>query len=465
MDPLALYIQSLSEKEFLLIQKTLKKTPRKMELVRLLRNNSAPGDGDMQKMGYGNGKNAYYTLKHRLLQDIISFRHSLGKNEFILLKERVDNLRILLYSREHPLLEKELKDLEQKCILYEYNEGLYEVYFCAFMLYYYNPQLQKKYRGLLVETEKKTAALKKMEWLFFEIIFEFQDLYFSEKNYRSPTGPALLKELEDTMPAEGSKIGEFFIYSAYLTLCINIHTRDAETAEKMELWLRRVSNLFLYPSVQLRYPNLKFAIDCLLNKYYTLSGNREMFEESLFSLRRSAPEIRGYKPYEKVYFYFLYSFFAFLTERGEYEKAYQFIREEISDLVLYTAGERMRYYLYHMLGVAAFNTQRFGEAEKQFLKARQHNRFITESAHWIVLENSILNIICRALSGNAGEIEHEAALFRKELKRLGLYGPLYRSFIRAAASFPPGGRMPAEAREWLRRIHEENGLLYEVRKQ
>lgn len=452
MDSHANLISVLSDKDAVIISKKLKSHPKKKILFSLLRDNAHSEQEIAAILGYEKKKSAFYTLKHRLTQDIIQIKGELSKNEFLILKEKTDGLRALLYSNEHQILEKELKSLETKCLYFEDYEGLYEVYFCGFMYYYYNPAKRNIYKNKLHQTESKILLFKRMESLFFECIFEYQDLYFAQKSFDMQYPLSLLSELEKIEKELDGVVTKFFFYSSALTIKTNVN--NPATPLQME-WLKQLKQLSKHPAVQLRYPSLHTAILILMHKMYALAQMPQKEKEILDQLRNQHHEICGKKPYEKAHFYFLYA----LINSPHAKEILQIITPSLIRL----SSDQHRFYLYYLLGVYYCKEQNFSKAESMFLKARNYRKAMPDIAHWVIIEASFHTLICRYFTQNESLIAYELRLLKKELKSLHLYDDFYKNFISKLSTYLNSSPVEiSRLYSLLKEVNKEKGLFHSL---
>jgi hypothetical protein len=97
MDYLFNAVKNLSAKEVLLLRKKIGKQSQKLKLFNFV---YELDEGElkeiMEKLGYTEKPAGFYTLKNRLYEDVIDVKMELEKNEVIITKEKVQNLRGLV---------------------------------------------------------------------------------------------------------------------------------------------------------------------------------------------------------------------------------------------------------------------------------------------------------------------------------------------------------------------------------
>ncbi|MFN4124099.1 MAG: hypothetical protein ACK4GL_12445, partial [Flavobacteriales bacterium] len=102
MDTLVQSVKNFSEQEFLKFIKSLKGQPKKKELLKAIYHSEEEKpdfDTIAKSIGYKTSQRAFFTLKHRLIKDIINYRLHQPANEIVKTENRIHELRILLYSK------------------------------------------------------------------------------------------------------------------------------------------------------------------------------------------------------------------------------------------------------------------------------------------------------------------------------------------------------------------------------
>ncbi len=201
MDDLIEIIHQLSPIELSLLKKEMKGDKQKLKLLEyLLANDEINNDEIIEVLNYHNNKNAYYTFKHRLLQEIITFKLKTGKNKVIKIKEEINNLRTLLYSNQPLLLEKKLSDLLKRTTESEIYNDVREIYLCLYILYFDDPKKRSEFK-------QKIRKAKKMSRYSMNLSSFFTSWYFKTR-INSILSPKNLEEETDKVLERMQEINE-----------------------------------------------------------------------------------------------------------------------------------------------------------------------------------------------------------------------------------------------------------------
>jgi len=251
MDKITATLSKLNQADLDLLGIYLKNQPKKIEFLNHLLNCKSDElnyEEISLIMGYAPHSKAFYTLKHRFLNDIQHFKLLAGKNEIGALEGRIKNLRMILYSRESKILEEEINELKKECARLEIYRGLYEINLCDFLLHYPNASKRNqilKRMNAEYETERifNTAELE-----FYRIIFEYQDIYYSGFIHTAGPDEKEMETLNSCQNKLNSNITTFFKISAELTFAL----KPFPDKNKLEAYHFSIGNY----SVSLKIPPL-----------------------------------------------------------------------------------------------------------------------------------------------------------------------------------------------------------------
>jgi len=462
MDPLTISVLNLSDQEYQTLIRRFKDQPRKQDLLNAIRREGSytVDYNDLSdRLGYGRKKSALYTLKHRLTKDLVDFRLSTGKNEFILTKERIQGLRSLLYSKDHPVLEKETKDLMRKSQQLEVVRGIFEIHFCEYLLNYHHAPTRNRIRQLMEEDLEKERVFSLCEIEFYRVVFEFQDVF-----YQARITPSDIHKEEVRLAAEYHEqlkmgISQFILLSVEMTFDLRLaipREKQLRLSERIHL----LYELYLNSHVQLRFPNCSFALECLFNKYYLITGNELEFKQSLLRLDAAAPGIIGYKTYEDVLFYYLFAKVYAMGRNERTQSLRAFLEKTFPEKELPRYSERFNYYLNHLLAIGLLYEGNTRKAEGRLLKARSYAKYLETPAIWIEIENALLKLSIHVSKKEDEMATYEIGVLRRLIRRNDIKKELFTPFLRYAQKHIQSPiRVFMDFREQLRELKETTGLL------
>lgn len=408
-------------------------------------------------LGYEDNRQAFYTLKHRLLEDILSQKLEQGKSPITDVQEKANNLRVLLYSEDYGLLEKNLKQLERKVIELELYSAAVEVYFCYYLLHYNDPKKRRYYQQKVEESQNNYALYSTLEITFYEMVFQSLDVFY----HSIPKVETQLKaHLEESSIAHNklhSNISLFFWLSSKLTI---------ELAPKKEINpshltdSKRLLDLFENSSVKYRYPGCSFAINCLTNRYHYLADNKKEFKQSLTYLSKHVNEIKGYRMYENVYFYYLYINILYLVEEGKYQLIQPFVEANLSYDSIEYSSKKIQFYYYYIIALGHYYNNDFSKAHSALLKARELKHVIESSNSWIYIENQALTIVIQLIYEHSNTFDYEMKSFKKFLIKHQTYSPVWKTFAQMTTAYYKGNFKKAAAlKDVLAEQKREFGVL------
>jgi len=463
MDPLTISILNLRDTEYQLLVKRFNGQPRKQELLLAVRQEGSY-DVDYNelsdRLGYGKKKSALYTLKHRLTKDLVDFRLEVSKNEFILTQERIQGLRSLLYSKDHPFLEKETKDLMRKCKQLDIVRGVFEILFCEYLINYHHLKTRKRIKKEMEVAFEREKTFGLCEIEFYRVVFEFQDAF-----YQAHITPSDYYQEEVKMAAKyhaevDMRISQFILLSVEMTFDLRLGSSPNE-ATKLSERIKLLYELYLNSHVQLRFPNCNFAIECLLNKYYLITGNDIEFKQSIKRLDSEVNAIIGYTTYEDVLFYYLFAkiYSMSRTERSTNLRLY--LEKTFPDKELARYSQRFNFYINHLRAIALIYEGNLRKAEGRILKARSYTKYLEASAIWIEIENALIKLSIHVNLKENDMAIYELGLLKRLSSREGVSKDLFTSFIRFSKKHIQSPiRIFVDYREQLKNLQEKTGLLH-----
>lgn len=427
MDDLIEIIHQLSPGELSALKKEMKGDKQKLKLLEyLLTNDEIINDEIIEVLNYQNNKNAYYTFKHRLLQEIIAFKLRTGKNKVVKIKEEITNLRTLLYSNQPLLLEKKLNDLLKRANECEVYNDVREIYLCLYILYFDDPKKREELIHKIEESEKMESLFNELEFLFYQTVFQNQDRYYAYTQTADNRMFRILDRMKEIHEKLNSKISNFLYESAVLT--IHLNTRELSAPDSINR-IRRMYIDYINSPLQFYYPNCSFAIQCLTSKFYQNSGLLKEHAETLLEIEKSLPEIRGYRTYEDVYFYYLYSKAKVLIAKKQFSDLQQLLDREAQETTLRLSSNKINFYLLFLKGVANYYSGNYSKAYSNFLKARNYTKFLEGDSLWALLETSVFALLVLSRESNFQLIESEKKYLKRNLKKQDVNEKIFDLFL------------------------------------
>lgn len=413
-------VRNLSDEDFQGLLKTYKNQPKKKALLKAFR----ASQSDMEDLyeraksyGYEANKGAFLTLKHRLLSEIVAYKKANLSNEIVQTENRIHALRMILYSKDQIILEKEIDELKALVQKHEIIQGRYEIHFCDYLLNY-NDKTKRTHLSRSMELALKEESLFKLaEFEFYRVIFEYQDLYYShniiaEKDLDS----SALVKIKDIHEQLKLNVTEFFYLSVLLTLELKIG-KPREELLRLERHINRLNQIYHENELHQRFPHCDFAILCLTNKYQLATGASADFARSKGDLSRKVEQIIGLKTYEDVFIYYLY---ASLVQYFNEQRPLAFI-EEVEIFVNIKQpkkfSERFLFYYYHFLGLAYFGMGNIKKAESSFRKSRNNEKQLDNLNLWIQIEHYLALLVIQIQQQNYESFIYEFGKIKQLIKK------------------------------------------------
>lgn len=435
MDLLIDTAKNLSDLERNQLLKTLKDQPKKKELLLLIFDPSTSildTASVAKKLGYSSPAGAFFTLKHRLTKDVLEFKKNSSKNQITEIENRIHGLRSLLYSRDHKILDREIKELRSKAVELEIVKGQGEIFFCDYLLNYHSASKRQSIYESMEEILQKEKLFNLAEIEFYRIIFEYQDLfYLTNSDQITSREEDLLNFFIHVHNNLQLKITEFFMISAHLTLTLRLGT-EKKQLKVLNSEIKRLHEIYQSNNLKQRFPNCDFAIKCLFNKYHLALNNLDMFFASLDELKAEVHNIVGYKTYEDALFYY---FYVYLYERFLNQQIGDFFKESerlLGVKISHSFSSRFLYFFYHLNGLAHFLNGNYKLAEKSLLKSRNHDRFKEPLNFWIIIENHLMNLTIQIKNQSFETATFELAKLKSTIKKNKVDHPSFKVFLKSS---------------------------------
>jgi hypothetical protein len=418
MDDLIEIIHRLSDQELMQLRKELKSDKQKIKLLEyLLQTDDIQNEEIIRVLNYQNNKSAYYTFKHRLLHDIIQFKFDSGKNKVIKLKEEINNLRTLLYSNQPRLLEKKMNDLSKRAKEANLYSGMREVYLGQYLMHFHDGSKKEHYKAKYMNSVRQDNLFSEMEILFYDVVFRSHTHFFNPNCEDYEELELILSRMKQIHDELKSNVSLFLYESTLIT--VNTNYRDKIQKD----YIARARKLlidYLNSTLQYHYPNCRFAILCLLCKMYSHFGMQKDFERTITELENDIDQIKGFRTYEDVYFFYLHSKTELFLEEGNYVGLGTFLDEQVMEIDMVSASNKNTFHLFYLKGVGNFYAGNFSKAYSYFLKARNYTKYLDGGERWVLIQNSMFALMVLSRESNYQLVDSEKKYLKRQLKKAGL---------------------------------------------
>ncbi|MFZ9701369.1 MAG: hypothetical protein ACO3AF_09865 [Flavobacteriales bacterium] len=450
MDDLIDIIHQLSEDELTKLKRELRADKQKIKLLEYcLETQQVNNEEIIDLLNYKNNKSAYYTFKHRLLQDIIAFKFSSGQTKITRIKQDIANLRTLLFSNQPRLLEKKLNDLLKRAREAELFHEAHEALLCQYALFNDDTKRRHAIEAELPELSQKTVYFQRLELLFFKALSLGHDQFYSE----CPEVQAELKqtvvEIKKLHLKLDARVSQFLAESTELTLLINSNQSISPAV------LQRLSDLlklYIETPLEFAYPNSHLGIKCLFNKAYFKLGMVDEHRQTLSDIGQSIEQIKGLRTYEDVYFYYLYATSIELLESQKHSELMDWLNAEISDTYLTGVSGKMSFYLLFLKGMANFYGKSYGKAYSYLLTARNFTKHLDSGSAWILPLNSVFALLTLACDNGHALMDSEKKYLKRQIPKTAIQVDRIQAFLDVLPAFNKG-RKQAKAEIALQGFH------------
>lgn len=415
MDQFISIIRALTKRELNYYKKTIHDDSVKLRLIEIASDQDVTTTEELiELLNYQKNKSAFYTLKHRLIDDFIQIKLELGSNVVTETEHMVRNLRVLLFSQNAGLMDKSIQQMEKKTRQLELYNAQREVAFCKYLLHYNESKLRMKYKNEMKKAEEKDFLFQNLEKLFFKVVFESLDIFYAYSYEQKKEFESILDEAEEIHLQLKSKTSEFLWRSIQITIqltpfgeYLNVSQKDIDSLYRN----------YIQSPLKFRYPNCTFAIQVLQNKYFYLNNNSDDFRESLQDLESLSEEIKKYRMYENVLFYFLYIKSYALINAGEVQNTSKFLDKHINKELIENSNKKIRFYFLYLKGISLYYQENYLEAYSYLLEGRNYKNYLENNNSWIYLENVALGCLIQDNTKWIDKIEYEMELLKRIKKK------------------------------------------------
>lgn len=429
MEILITTLQALKPEEIAQLKKKYDDYPVKRKLInQVIKQKPTDLEELINFMNYENKRQAFYTLKHRIIEDIIDLKVELKRNKLVELKQKIGNLRLLLYSENPELFLKLLEKLKKQAEELELIDGSREIHFCYWISEYCDEQRKDIHASKITQLEDQERLILRLEQLFYTTVFESPDLYYYSPAWKVRQLVNIIRDMKRLHERIKTSRSEFLYLSAKLSHKINHH--KTKLPIRTEENILRLMSIYIEHSIPYYYPDCKFAILTLLNKFYHLSGNIANFKETLVQLNKEVHSIKGYRTYESVYFYFLYINILHLKERRRFQEIPEFINQYLDENLMDRCSNRYRCYFNYIKAVGAYYSQDTGEIHSRLLRGMNYKNFTGRSGIWLMLEIIGLKLYTYLIEGNDRMFDYELNNLKKWLVKIDDKKEEWASFLK-----------------------------------
>jgi len=462
MDHLTFIVHNITPQVRSALIKKIGGQQKKLQLFKILEQEGEASNQWLNNMlGYppGNYTNLY-TLKNRLFDDIAEVVTELAKNNVVITKEKVQSLRVLLYSRDKLSLLRELKRQEKNALQVELFNELKEIYFCFFLTFRNNPKKAKKYAALMDEYDEKQGHMHLLERIFYSELQETQDLFYSmNANIYQRALPSL--DLMHRLHVElRTKSSEFLYLSARLTLMLTSLANIADAAS-VKSELHTLSALYTDPTVAYKYPNYHLSIQGLYSRYYFLTQQDSEFYQMQKAIRKELSKAKGYQLFDHNYFYFVYVSLVNNVRLGDPESNLDLLVEILPEAEVDVQDNKMKVYILHLHALRLLLQGKYHICADQLMEMRKYFSDLPEVAGWVVIDNILLHIIVCLVTEEAELVEPEIYLLKRKIRKLGLdqqYTYHLRNFVQEVRLYKRH-RDHHRISEYFKGLQEHLGVL------
>lgn len=417
MDYLVSAIKSLNAKEIKLLNKKIHKQDLKLRLMEILTDDEHIDNKDLIQRLDSHSYGSIYTLKNRLLDDIITVKFEVEKNEYVQLSEQVQNLRALVYARDHSTLLRELKKLEKKCHESEMYQALKEINFCYMLCFRHSKSKVAHYRSRIRYYEERENFLYYLEEVFYTRLLDTQDLFYYPNNkiYIEEAEKAIY-EIEGIHKLLNSRASQFLFLSARLTYRLSFPIENNSDRTQLLKELIELKKGYANSYLVYRYPHCEIAIQSLFSKFYFQTGDLKKFSVVQQYIYQKTAGVTGHQMFECTLFYYTYVSIKHQISSPQMpsftgiEKTMELTADNIK-------STKVKMYFDYAKAVMQVYKQNYSKSSSILLTSRNDFKTIDQHTYWVALENVLLNVFNCVKSKDFMLINTEINLVKRILSR------------------------------------------------
>lgn len=403
-------VRTLKGKQKLLLLKRIRNQPLKLKLFNYVVENDETDNESLNSfLGQGKNFSSLYTLKNRLLDDIITVKHEFITHEVVKVKEQVQHLTLLLANGENEILQRELKKLERSALRYELTHELTTIYYCYYLIS--DVKKREKYLKQLESLNKKAELAFELDKLFYTRILHAQELfYFSNKR--------LLDELRTIREKVNyyhsqlqSQTSRFYLLFTDVILALSTTEPLTEQTTQVFKQLQQLSKLHIYSFLKHTLPMGRIAIDCLYLRYYYLTNNNTQFGILQRSLYPDILKLQKHYLFDSCFIVFAFHAVYDSARNGKSHPAIALISKIIKEDNLAHTPNNYNAHTYYLLAVKEYYIENYTGCSSLLLKGR--NCPINPASVWILFEITLLHLLTMLHKHEYLYIDHEINLLRR----------------------------------------------------
>lgn len=451
-------VRTLKGKQKLLLLKRIRSQPLKLKLFNYVVENDETDNESLNSfLGQGKNFSSLYTLKNRLLDDIIAVKQEFITHEVVKVKEQVQHLTLLLASGENEILQRELKKLERSALRYELTTELTTIYYCYYLIS--DAKKRDKYLKQLENLNKKTEVAFELDKLFYTRILHAQELfYFSNKR--------LLDELRTIREKVNyyhsqlqSQTSRFYLLFTDVVLSLSGNELFTEQAAQAFKQLQQLSKLYLYSFLKRTMPMGQMAIDCLYLRFYYLTNNNTQFNILQRGLYPDIMKLQKHYLFDCCFTVFAMHIVYDSAKQGKAHSIIAQLSKIIKEESITQLPNNYNAHAYYLLALKEYHLENYAGCSSLLIKGRSCP--INPASAWILFEITLLSLLTMLHRHEYLYIEHEINLLRRyfvkykiEAAHIKALNPLFKTL----REFEKTQDM-CRVKNAVNRVCEETGLM------
>ncbi len=418
MDYLRVALHNLTAKEIYLLRNRIRNQEKKVKLLEVLQqSNSRMSNKELSHaISYGGNLTNLYTLKNRLLNDLVDVKLELNRTETVRTREMIQNVRALVYSNDKSILLRQLKMLQKKCKALELYAELREVYFCYCLLYRHDQRKFGKYRSLIEAANEKQRYTNHLEEIFYFRVLVTQDLFYYPSQHVYALGREAVAEVDSLCQKLDNKSAKFLRLSSKLTLELN-HFFDSARSQDYLYELDELKKVYEDPLVADRYPNCTVAIQCLYSRFYYLTRQDNKFRANQKRIRKNIVQVQGHQMFDSSFYFFMYSECLEKVEMESYADLVNFVDtmlpEEFEPTDLSTQVQ-----FEYLMALKEYYRGNHEKSSSILLRSRVYFSFLDVYSGWAAIENILLHVFNNLRIGYYATMDSDLGLLKRMLSKM-----------------------------------------------
>jgi len=420
-DHLILAVKNLTAREKDALQKRILHQKQKLKLFHSIDERKTSDNKILSEaLEYGNNFTSLYTLKNRLFDDIIEVKLHIKKNPLVVVKEKIQNLRNLVYDKDKVSLLREIKRLEKNAESYELYNELKEVYFCILLTVRHDQKKSVHFQQLMDSCESKQVLTDKLEQLFYMHLLDTpQDMFYSINSDTLCNVTVYLADIELLYKKLDSKAAYFLYQSAYLTIRLNFSTK-LENLDNIENELNNLLTIYSNSFLPYKYPYCQIAIQCLFSKFYYLTNNKKRFVEVQNYINSHLEEVEGFQMFDCSYYYYLFVSVLTYIDNCEMKLIPKFLEKHINEEELSYKSDKMKMYYIYLISIKYYYQKEYSDCFTSLMKSRNYFSNASTNSIWVCVENILLSILINLRLKDFDFIYSEIDLLKRLIRKFNM---------------------------------------------